>query len=684
MTTSRGGQKMKKIKRYHFFKNVGIRQKLISAFLVLSLLPLIVIGAFAYFSAEDTIQDKVGFYSTQMVGQMAKNMDAKVNEMERATVIILSNKELVSMLAKTNYKKAYDKVEDTRKIEQNLLQIQSSIPSVQGIFIVRIIGDIFKGGVTVGLDNYFADDAFKNSEEFQYVRDQGGRPVWFSGLKDNYKQLYMMRQLNDASSGKEICILIFGLDEKVLSSVFETEDLGDTDIFVMNDKKVIVSHMNKENLGISLEDPYIAELLQKEGLGSFQNDGDLISYSTIQNGWKIITKVPVSYLMQEMHSVGRAITIIGLICAVLAVVFGVLISLSISKPLQIIMELMRKAEQGNLTVSSSIDGTSEVGRLSQSFNKMVANIRNLIINTQGVVASVGIDTKVVHDFSTQSAQAAHQVSLAIEEIARGSTEQAKEADDSTQVMQHLAENINLVIDRIKEVLNITNQTKAVRGRATQTIHTLNEKTKESVQISDTIRQDIEQLGEQTKEIIQVIKVIENISEQTNLLALNAAIEAARAGDAGKGFAVVADEVRKLAVQSKDATGMITDIIFTIQNKTQKTVDAVKAAGNVFVQQEVTVRETDQAFGEIIGFIENIVEQIRNVNATVEDITQYKEQSIEAIQTIAAIAELSAAATEEVTATSEEQTSSAEQLAQLASKLADTVEELTNSLKQFKV
>ncbi len=116
---------------------------------------------------------------------------------------------------------------------------------------------------------------------------------------------------------------------------------------------------------------------------------------------------------------------------------------------------------------------------------------------------------------------------------------------------------------------------------------------------------IQQLGEGIKEvkqnaetITQVVELITGIANQTNLLALNAAIEAARAGEAGRGFTVVADQVRKLADESKNAvkrTEMMTsNILRTVQHQEQNAIEVVNAVDTIATVAEETSASTEEA------------------------------------------------------------------------------------------
>jgi methyl-accepting chemotaxis protein len=135
------------------------------------------------------------------------------------------------------------------------------------------------------------------------------------------------------------------------------------------------------------------------------------------------------------------------------------------------------------------------------------------------------------------------------------------------------------------------------------------------------------LAEGAQKIGDVVKLIRSIAGQTNLLALNATIEAARAGEAGRGFAVVAQEVKGLATQTGKATEEITRHIVSIEQTTNRSVQAIKKIAATIEQLSevandvaVAMRQQDSVTQEIARNAGAAAKGTRDVSENITDVS----------------------------------------------------------------
>lgn len=412
------------------------------------------------------------------------------------------------------------------------------------------------------------------------------------------------------------------------------------------------------------------------GTGNYVDDIDKF----ILNEKNILLK---SFIQSLIYFAILAVSVIGL-----SVIIAFYFSKKISKPILIISKLVDKTAKLDLVYDKSyekvLDYKDETGIIGKSVVNLRKALRDITIGLQDNSKEVLQYSKDMTIATGETVQSIEAVSIAIEELAKGATNQVQDAQSGAEELTNLAEEISTAVNSSSLLKDYSNESKLVNAEGIKSMKVLTERFKESSKSNEEVVENISVLANKSNSIGEIISTIQAVAEQTNLLALNAAIEAARAGEAGRGFAVVAEEVRKLAEKTAQATNEITDMIGEIQGEISKVTMNINKGVTINREANSSMEQSQKSFNIIEKSITNMIAQIDTLGSNISNVDKNKDRVLQSIEGMSAISEESAASTEEISASMQEQTSAMEEISNTAENLEMIVAKLDEIVQKFKL
>ena len=297
-----------------------------------------------------------------------------------------------------------------------------------------------------------------------------------------------------------------------------------------------------------------------------------------------------------------------IIAAVLGFGIGILVTRSITRPLNHAVSVADALAAGDLSVQVEVNSKDETGQLLNAMKNMAERLRSVMGDVRSAADSLS--------------SASEEVSATSQSLSQAASEQAAGVEQTTASVEQMSASIAQNTESAKI-------TDSIAGKAAN----------DAVAGGRAVRDMVVAM----KQIADKIGIIDDIAYQTNLLALNAAIEAARAGDHGKGFAVVAAEVRKLAERSQVAAQEIGGVAGS-------SVQLAEQAGRLLDDIVPNIQRTSDLVQEITAASQDQSTGAGQINIAMGQMNQITQQN--------------ASASEELAATSEEMNAQASQLLEL--------------------
>ena len=679
--------------------------KMVGAFVILIIM-IFLVGTVSYMVAKDVVSEEVKASLADTVAAKGSYLELGLQQVDNQMLEIISMDECAAFYLNPNLDiKALTKEQTTAKGE-----VDAKIRSMQSIssfvYHVYLISDVASGLTTTPANlNVGIYEDFVASAEGQQI-DASEQKWGYIGAHPYLEQVVhnaeekfdcsnyaisMWRKVNFNTN----LILIVDIDKNAIYEALAELDYGEGSYaaFVAPDGNETVycgGGAAQEEMPVFGELEAYHHALSAEASDGyqeirFQGQSYVFAYSRIgSTGAMLVTLVPTSQFLGETRSIQLITYMMVLIALVIAVIMCIFLSGTLGRGVTEITKPLDKVSQGDFTVEVYLKRKDEFGQIARSLSHMIANMRTLILGMQGVMGALQHASEQVGDSTQRLTQSSDEILGAIEEIDRGVSLQAEDAQDCVVQINALSEQIRTVYEYTDEISKISEDANRTITDGMEVIDELSEKSKATVEITGAIRKDILSLTEQTRAIGNFAGVIDEIASQTNLLSLNASIEAARAGDAGRGFAVVAEEIRKLADQSLNAAKQIGEIVNKIQIQTGQTVDAVHHAGDIVTSQSGSLEKTQEAFHKVNDRVKMMADNLSRMTAGMAKIEESKKEAVNAITNISAVSEQTSANSVQVDSIAKRQKEYVSELKVTVEQLEERAREMEEAVSRLKV
>lgn len=386
--------------------------------------------------------------------------------------------------------------------------------------------------------------------------------------------------------------------------------------------------------------------------------------------------------MMKRYIIISAIASAAILIAVAAFIFFYIGGLT--KVLHDVRHVLLQVSEGNFADKRliGIHRKDEFGELAIGTEKLRTKIENLFDDIQAGMLKLTDAAEKLSGTLTQTVSAAREMNESVDQINITANNQKSGTQNATENVERTRNAIDFMLKQISDINLLSNNMAQLAANSKTILRELLESSQNSQEAVQEISQQVSVTNESVQQIKSVTEYITNIAEETTLLSLNASIEAARAGESGKGFAVVALEIQKLAEESNTSAAKIGDNIRSLVEKTNGIVTVMETIEKTLKEQENNVAKTTQLFDEINEDILRVTRKEADMQNSVSDMNQAKDNMSAIISGLSESAVNNADLSKNAAKVTSQMMCEIENLDTLTTDLSELANQLDDNLKAF--
>jgi two-component system, sensor histidine kinase YesM len=364
--------------------NIQIKHKMIISFVLIVFVPVLFVGVFLTVKFRETVLHNA-------IEQMTNNVDKvkKQTETILQRPLDISNKLVEDTRLKNVVNTNYTGINDVVQAYRNFLDFREYIRLYKEIANIR-----FYTTNTTMLNNWDfiqPDELITNSFWYQDSMKKTRNTIsWFYAsdeTKHNANYVSLIRRVFFPEYGTS-GVLVITIDPGQLNAIVSQEPF---ETMILDERGFVVASKNADVIGKNIDELDFVKGITDKPKGIYETEyngkpSKIIINNLLPeasgNGLKIVSAFTIDSIVSDANRISKLGFFIIVISLIVAVVLIYISSFFLSKRLLLLNRQLNKVAMGDLYVTSTIDGSDEIGVLSKQFNNMVSSIRGLMEEVQ--------------------------------------------------------------------------------------------------------------------------------------------------------------------------------------------------------------------------------------------------------------------------------------------------------------
>ncbi|MBP1993332.1 sensor histidine kinase [Paenibacillus eucommiae] len=357
----------------------SIGNKIFFSILLFLIIPFLITFNLIDKPLEKVIEQKIGESAREALTLINFNVEIILQDMLKSSVEISKNPNVVTLLKNPNHYSDYEKLRLKDEVLNNMF---SSFYSDTYVTLTDYQG------------NWYSTRYIESSQIPSYIGSQ-----WYKDLLDKPNQLRwifnytdfiyidktpiisLIKTVTDHQTKQNLGLLIYSVAETDIRKYLSTLE---GQVFLIDEEGTVVSSPDKDRIGNNVTGEAfmtgVGERSEGQVIVTTDETKWIVNYDTVeQTAWKIVQIIPYDTVFKQIFDIREMnIWIVALIFLIFMII-TLTISFGISRPLKLLNKRMQGAEAKNFDSMLSIAGPKEIATLIGTYNKMIKQIKELLI-----------------------------------------------------------------------------------------------------------------------------------------------------------------------------------------------------------------------------------------------------------------------------------------------------------------